>query len=205
MLTLAPEDDFLMLAIHGGKEMWWNIKWACDVGAFLASHPKLDWGAIIERARAQGCLRMVVLAASLARKFLGAAVPEFISTAESSDPIIESMIGRIAARWQADEPLGPPSHKTLSMDRMRLHDGVVRRARYVTRTWFLPGPHHVAAMPLPKGLGFAYIPLKIAHDVIALPLWRVYRQGLAQADRLREAFATSDLALAVMPASAERS
>ncbi len=203
MLTLAPEDDFLMLAIHGGKEMWWNIKWTCDIGAFLEANPNLDWAAIVARARAQGCLRMVLLAASLARKLLGAAVPEFIATAESSAPLIEAMVGRIVAHWQSAEPLGPPSHKTLSMDRMRLHDGVIRRARYIARTWFLPGPHHVAAMPLPKGLGFAYIPLKIAHDVIALPLWRVYRQGLAQADRLQEAFATSDLALAVMPASAE--
>jgi hypothetical protein len=161
MLTLAPEDDFLMLAIHGGKEMWWNIKWTCDVGAFLGAHPKLDWTAIVERARAQGCLRMVLLAVALARKYFGAAIPDFIVTAECADPAIEAMVGRIVAHWQSDGPLGPPSHKTLSMDRLRLHDGALRRARYVMRTWFLPGPHHVAAMALPKSLGFAYVPIKI--------------------------------------------
>ena len=35
VLTLAPEDTFLVLAIHGGKEMWWNIKWACDIAALI--------------------------------------------------------------------------------------------------------------------------------------------------------------------------
>ncbi len=203
MLTLAPEDDFLMLAIHGGKEMWWNIKWTCDVGAFLGAYPKLDWAAIAERARAQGCLRMVLLAVSLARKYFGAAIPDFIVAAESSDPAVAAMAGRIVAHWQSGEPLGPPSHKTLSMDRLRLHDGALRRARYVMRTWFLPGPHHVVAMPLPKGLDFLYVPIKIGHDVIALPLWRAYRQVLAQAGRLRESLMTSDLALALTPGSAE--
>ena len=203
MLTLAPEDDLLMLAIHGGKEMWWNIKWACDVAAFIGSHPNLDWVAILERARAQGCLRMVLLAISLAREYFNAAVPDAVTAAERADPIIEPMIGRIMAQWQADEPAGAPSNKTLSMDRLRLHDGVVRRARYVARTLFLPGPHHVASMPLPRGLSFAYVPIKIAHDIVALPLWRAYRQVLQQAGRLQDALSGSALALAIMPASAE--
>ena len=203
MLTLAPEDEFLMLAVHGGKEMWWSIKWACDVGAFLKANPGLDWAAVAERARLQGCLRMVLLAASLARKYLDAAVPEFIAAAERSDPAISGMVGRIAAHWRSEGPIGPPSHKILSMDRLRLHDGIARRARYVTRTWFLPGPHHVVAMPLPKSLAFAYVPIKIAHDLIALPLWKAHRGGSAQVVRWRSWLATSDLALAILPASAD--
>ena len=55
MLTLAPEDSLLLLAIHGGKEMWWNIKWACDAGAFLASHPQPRLGCHC-RARASARL-----------------------------------------------------------------------------------------------------------------------------------------------------
>ena len=203
MLRLAPEDDFLMLAIHGGKEMWWNIKWTCDIGAFLQANPNLDWAAVFERARTQGCLRMVLLAALLAQKYLGAAVPIFPAAAQSSVPLVDAMAERIAAHWQSHERLGPPSHKTLSLDRLRLHDGIVQRARYVMRTSFLPGPHHVAAIPLPKGLGFAYVPIKIAHDAIALPLWRIYQHGAEYAGRLRRAVTASDLALAIMPASSQ--
>src|SRR5205085_827456 len=49
LLTLAPEDDFIALAVHGGKEVWWNIKWACDIAAFIRSHAGLDWNVITER------------------------------------------------------------------------------------------------------------------------------------------------------------
>jgi protein O-GlcNAc transferase len=204
MLLLAPEDDLLVLAIHGGKEMWWDIKWACDFAAFIASHPTLDWTAVIARAQAQGCLRMVLLGTALARKYFTAAVPDPVIAAERADPIIAAMVGRIMEAWLADETTGPPSNLTLSMDRLRLHDGAVRRARYVARTVFLPGPQHVAAMPLPRGMSFAYVPLKIAHDVVALPLWRAYRQVAGQVERLPYALAGSDLALSVMPISAEK-
>src|SRR5258705_8568780 len=203
MLTLAPEDHFLILAIHGGKELWWRISWACDIAAFIASHEKLDWNAILERARAQGCLRMVLLAAALARRHFAAALPDAVIAAELADPAIEPMAQRVMARWLADEPGGPPSNSRLSMDRLRLHDGVGRRARYALRTWLLPGPHHVGWVALPRRLSFAYVPLKIAHDVIMLPLWRAYSHGLAQAGRLKDALARYDLVLAMMPGSAE--
>jgi protein O-GlcNAc transferase len=203
VLTLAPEDDLLILAIHGGKELWWNIKWACDIAAFIASHPKLDWMAIVERARAQGCLRMVLLATLLACKYFNTVVPDSIVAAQRADHIIEPMVERIVAHWNDDEPMGSPSNKALSMARLRLHDGVVRRARYVARTLLLPGRHHVAAMPLPKGLHFAYGPIKIAHDIVALPLWRGYRKVAAQAGRFGKALMNSDLVLAIKPASRE--
>jgi len=203
MLTLAPEDDLLILAIHGGKEMWWNIKWACDVAAFIGSHPKLDWSTVVERARAQGCLRMVLLAISLARQYFDAVVPDAIAAAERADSAIPPMVRGVMASWLSDKLATPPSNKTVSMDRVRLHDGAARRVRYVARTLLLPGRHHVAAIPLPRHLNFAYVPIKIAHDLIALPLWRAYQQGLAQAGRLQDALANSNLALAIIPASAE--
>ena len=147
MLTLAPEDTLLTLAIHGGKEMWWNIKWACDVAAFLDSHPLLDWTSVMDRARSQGCVRLVLLAAELARVFFGSAIPANVAKAVSLDRVITPMIATVVAQWQADDPAGPPSNKSVSLDRLRLHDGLLRKSRYVLKTTFLPGPHHVMAMP----------------------------------------------------------
>src|SRR5205085_7611364 len=66
MLILAPEDTVLVLALHGGKEMWCHLKWAADIAAFLHSHPALDWTAITTRARSQGCGRILLLATELA-------------------------------------------------------------------------------------------------------------------------------------------
>ncbi len=200
MLTLAPEDTFIVLAIHGGKELWWNIKWACDVADFIASHPQLDWNAIIARAKAQGCHRMLLIATALARHYLGARVPDSIVAAEIDDPGVEQIIGRIVARWEMDDPGGPPSNKTLSMDRLLLHDGIMRQASYVVRTVFLPGPQHVPIVSLPKSLNFAYIPLGLAHDLVALPIFRIYEQLAAQWDRI---LMVSPIALALAPVSAQ--
>lgn len=200
MLTFAPEDTLLVLAIHGGKELWWDIKWACDVADFMAAHPGLDWKAIAARARAQGCYRMLLVATSLARHYLGAQVPDFIATAEAQDSTVGQIVGRILARWEADDPGGPPSNKTLSMDRLRLHDGIIRRAGYVLRTLFLPGPQHVPLVAMPQSLSLAYIPIGMFHDLVALPLYRAHQRLRTLFDH---ALAVSGLALALAPVSAE--
>src|SRR5262249_7144193 len=147
MLTLAPEDTLPVIAIHGGQELWWNIKWACDAAAFIGRHPKLDWTATLERASTQGCRRLLLVAASLARKCFDALVPETMIAAERADPNVEEIVGRIVANWQADKPTGPPARKALRLDQLRLHDGALRRARHMTRSLFLPSPHQVAALP----------------------------------------------------------
>ena len=173
MRTLAPEDHLLVLAILGGKEMWRSLKWACDVAAFIGLHSNLDWIAILEHARAQGCLRILLLATSLARRHFNSAVPAAVIAAEGADPLIEPMLGRIMARWQVEGPVGPRSSRALFMDWQRLHEGFVRRTRYLARTVFLPTPHHVAKMSLPRKVSFAYFPIKIAHDIAALPIRRL--------------------------------
>jgi len=203
MLTFSPEDTFLVLAIHGGKELWWDIKWACDVADFIASHPQLDWIAIVDRARAYGCYRMLLLATSLARNFLGARVPDFIAAMEGRDPALEQIVGRIVARWQMEDTGGPPSNKTVSMDRLRLHDGMVRKTSYILRTFFLPGPQHIALTTMPKLLGFAYVPLGLAHDLIALPLYRVWKKSLEQGERVQTSLLLSSVPLPLMPVSSK--
>ncbi len=202
LFIMAPEDTLLLLAIHGGKELWWNLKWVCDIVAFIGSHPKLDWSAVLERARTQGCSRMVSLAVSLAHTYFDVGIPDDVIAAARSDPLVGRMVSSIAEQWRGDEPVSSPSNQSVSMDRLRLHDGIARRTRYVARTVFLPGPQHVAAVPLPGSLK-AYIPFKIVHDLVGLPLWRAYQQALAQTERLQYAVAGSELALAVIPGSAE--
>lgn len=202
MLTFAPEDTMIVLALHGGKELWWDIKWACDVADFIASHPALDWAEIAARARAQGCYRMLLVATALARSCLRARIPDFLIAAEKRDPRVGEILDRILARWEAEDPGGPPSNKTLSMDRLRLHDGFVRQASYVLRTLFLPGPQHIRLAALPRFLEFAYIPIGLAHDLIALPLYRLWQASKSWAGQARKALALSPLALTL--ASADR-
>ncbi len=201
MTCFAPEDTMVILAIHGGKELWWDIKWACDVADFIASHPGMDWARIVQRARAQGCYRMLLVAVSLARHYLGAKIPDFVAAAEAADPAVSGIVGRILTRWEADDPGGPPSNKTLSRDRLLLHDGPIRKVSYIMRTWFLPGPQHVPLVALPRLLNFAYIPMGLAHDLIALPVYRAYESLLLRTEQIQDALSASRLVLSLLPVS----
>jgi protein O-GlcNAc transferase len=204
MTALSAEDDLLVLAIDDGMDLWWRVQGVCGVAAFIASHPHLDWPAILDRAGPQGCLRMVLLAAALARVYFGAAVPDAVTVAERDDPRIQPMVQRVMARWLVHQPAASDCSR-LSLDRLRLHDGPVRRIRYVARTLALPGPLHVARNPFPALFTslFAYIPIKIAQDIAFLPLVRAYRYLRWQAECLRDGLASHELMLIVMPVSAE--
>ena len=72
---------FLMLAIHARRV---DIKWL-PRGRIIESHPALDWQAVLERAHRQGCVRMILLAAALAKKFFHAEMPDDIFHAVNAD------------------------------------------------------------------------------------------------------------------------
>ena len=184
MLTFSPEDSLIAMAIHGGKELWWRINWVCDVATFIAANPDLNWMAVLESAREQGCLRMVLLAVSLARIFFDASIPRNVIAMESADRRVRKMVLRIAAAWRDGSDL-PPSHKVISRDLFFLHDRAAARANYVMRTLFLPGPHHVGWLALPKHLQFAYVPLKLIHDLLMLPAWNLYQSVRGHQAKLR--------------------
>jgi protein O-GlcNAc transferase len=204
MTTLSGEDDLLVQAIDGGRDLWRRVDGPCGLAAFIGSHPNLDWAAILDRARAQGCLRLVLLAAALARIYFGAAVPDAVITAERNDPKLEPIVQRVVAHWLVKEPDASPCTR-LSPDRLRLHDGAARRVRYVARALALPGPLHIARNPFPRLFTSlpAYIPIKILHDIAFFPLMRACRYLLSQAERFRDVLATHELAPIVMPVSAE--
>ncbi len=201
---LSAEDDLIVLAILGGNELWQRASRACDVAAFIASHPDLDWTTTVERARSQGCLRRLLLAVALACHYFGAAVPDPVIAAEQADRRLAPLRQHVVTRWHANKPVR--SHDGgFSLECFLLHDTGARGARYAVRSLILPGPHHVARNPFP-GLFtslFAYCCFKIAHDIALLPFLRAFRYLLFQAKRLRDTLTGFKFALAVLPVSAE--
>jgi hypothetical protein len=205
MVTLAPEDALLSLAVRGGIELWCRISLAYDFARLIDSRPALDWAAIYERSRAQGCLRILLIGTALARRYLGVSVPNVIVAAEHADRAIEPLVQHVVRGWLARAPVGPSSAVGLTFDRLRLHDGMFRRAQYLMRILVWPAPHHIRRIPLPERLSSlsTYVPVKFMQDCALLPAMQILRNLHALGERLGHALAASRFALAVIPFPAE--
>ena len=172
---MAPEDEAALLVIHGGKEEWTKLKWLADLAAFIRATPEIDWPAVQTAARRGRYDRMLRLAAILLDRVYAIR----IATAKP-DAALTTLAGTIIARWHAEAGAAEPEAATisrLSPTRLALCDGPAARARYILRTITTPRAAHYRIVRLPDRLTFLYIPLKLAHDYAALPLWRRLRRA----------------------------
>jgi hypothetical protein len=74
----SPEDQLLLLCIHGSRHQWERLIWICDI-ALLMKHETIDWSRLIARAQSLRCERMVYLGLLLAHQLLAAPLPEAIA------------------------------------------------------------------------------------------------------------------------------
>ena len=166
VLALESEDLLLSLAVHGAKEHWARLKWLCDLAELLRQRPNLDWVQLLDRARRQGCLRMLLLGLDLAASVLGARLPPDLP----SDSVSAGLATDLRARL-FEPGFEPPSIFLLCRFGWRLRERTRDRMRYALRTAATPRVQHFSIIRLPAWLFFAYVPIKLAHDYLLLPLW----------------------------------
>ena len=168
--TLSLEDTLLVACLHGSKERWWRLLWVADVAALLHRHPALDWAAIVDRARAAGAQRMLLLGIGLARELFASALPERVAAAIDGDATLSRLVKEIAHDVSAPRlPSGPPDRLSLYYWRLRERSG--DRLRYIWRTLTTPRFQHYGMIRLPDALFGGYVVVKLAHDYVLLPLW----------------------------------
>ena len=96
--SLDPEDMLLVLCVNGAFHLWSKLLMVCDVAELVQTHQGWDWPWIVERARAQGLLRMLLLGLSLAAELVEAPVPWEVSGLAARDPAVTSP-ARLGAAW----------------------------------------------------------------------------------------------------------
>jgi hypothetical protein len=128
----------------------------------------MRWTELIERARAMGILRMVLLAVNLASEVFGVMPDAAAAKAIARDPevaqlateIVESLF-EINGRRHHDERLIAESGRLHMRMRERLRD----RIRYVVRLTTRPAVEDWQAIDLPAWLSFLYPLLRPARLV----------------------------------------
>lgn len=81
---LPPEEDLLILCVHGARHCWSRLLWICDLAELLRAFPGLDGERLRHLARRAGVSRAVTLGLILAQNLLGADLPPSLRAACSS-------------------------------------------------------------------------------------------------------------------------
>jgi hypothetical protein len=123
--VFSPEDTLVLLAVHGAKDFWARLLWACDVAALVSANT-LVWEVALERARRWGCLRMTRLALAMAAHSLPTACPAWVEHRLGDDASVQRLIEQLArgaarGRWQQ------------LLYRWRLADGSLQGLVYIGR------------------------------------------------------------------------
>ncbi len=172
ILSLAPEDELIVLCVHGSKEKWSKLKWVADVAEFVRSHPALDWSGLFSRAEAQGIARMLRLGLSLAKQLLDAPIPLAISPWLDADRVGTEMSQQLSRSFFEHRTETEQSIYEISRFHWAMRERFSDRWRYFYRTVTQPRVQHFGGIRLPDSLFFLYVPYKLVHDYIALPIWK---------------------------------
>lgn len=167
--TLTPEDQLLVVCVHGSKHVWLVLRWLCDVAALLDRVPEMNWARVREQARRAGCWRAVALGLHLAHELLGAPVPEPVLRAIASERGIGAAAAMVGERLFLGDG-GIAAAKQVRFQRClaeRLRDRLwIDLGPLVHRLYDLvtPGERDQAALPLParlRGLYYALRPVRL--------------------------------------------
>ena len=178
--TLSPEDEFIMLSVHGGKEEWARLKWPADLAAFVIASPELDWSVVAERAQETGVRRIVDLGVLLLYQAFAIRTPLLVQS------IRDNTVRHFAAEVQrrmgvaaAARGVGVPADVyKVSRMRLRLRERRRDQLRYVVRTIMTPRRIHFTLVPLPDPLHPLYVLVKLGIDYVLLPVWLIGKRLL---------------------------
>jgi len=180
ILSLALEDLLLVLSMHGSKHEWAEIRWICDLVGLIERHPRIDLDTALARARDHGCGRMLLVGMGLGRRVLGTELPPSILRQLDEDRTATALVTRITDRLLRGQRV-PDSPDRVSMFLIRVHERKLDRVRYVIRTLATPRIEHMRLIVLPPWLRGLYVPLKLVHSYVLIPLWRGARRARALA------------------------
>lgn len=96
--TLSNEDLLLGLCVHGTKHLWERLVWVCDVAELVNAGRVSDWEYVIERARASGLERMLLLGLRLADELVGARLPDDVRRKAFGDEDVRALSATVRAR-----------------------------------------------------------------------------------------------------------
>lgn len=175
ILSLSPEDELIVLCIHGCKEEWAKLKWVIDVAEFMRSQAFLNWSDVINRASSQGVARIVRIGILLAVELVQIEIPDYLNDWAKGDTravsLVKDLTDEFFSKDKSELDIWKPGYFHWAM-RERLRD----RFLYLLLTLTQPRIQHFADIHIPDQLFLLYWPYRFLHDFIALPIWKIIKK-----------------------------
>jgi hypothetical protein len=177
VLSFRGEDLLILLCVHGTKDLWFRIKWICDIAQFIDGH-EINWNHVLREATRLRARRKLLLGCFLSYDLLDSKVPEEILLRISRDPVIKVCAEAIVQRLSLE-------HRTFTdFERAALYfktdDAVKDKAKRCLRYVFLylrllvvPTDDDRRFLKLPNWLSSAYClvrPIRIIAKYRANPI-----------------------------------
>jgi Uncharacterised nucleotidyltransferase len=134
--ALSPEDELILICIHGAKHFWEQLSYIADVAAFV-SKQELDWERVESAAEEVGGERMLYVGLRLAADLLGAPLPEKVGALVRSDRIVGRLTDQIM-QWLPAAGSPPPGILGRALFRIRMRGGFFPGVAYLFRLSFSP-------------------------------------------------------------------
>jgi hypothetical protein len=117
--VFAVEDDLLLLAVHGAKDLWARLLWVADVAELVKQSKQFDWTEAFARAESMKSARMLRLSLTLATEIPGLTLPRYATELLGKDSTAIKLATTIRRRL---------------LGLTRMSDGVLARSLYRIRT-----------------------------------------------------------------------
>ena len=134
--ALSPEDELVLICIHGGKHFWEQLSYIADVASFV-SRQRLDWGRVMAAADEVGARRMLFVGLRLAADVLDAPLREDMARVVPTDPDVTRLAKQIV-RWLPAAGSAPPGIFKRALFRMRMRGNTISSFPYLLRLSFSP-------------------------------------------------------------------
>jgi hypothetical protein len=167
LLTMAREDLFVAMCVHGAHNHRWNeLEFIAALGAWGATAMPSDWLRLLNRAARLGCRRRVTIGCLLMREMTGVTLPAYVDALIARDALAVRLAR--AAREAlfvtgleptVSTPLGGIVWESLCLDRAAIMPG-----HFVVRV-LTPGAHDWDSGRIPSRLpGLYYLsrPVRLA-------------------------------------------
>lgn len=158
--TLAADDLFVALAVHGAKHLWSRIGWILDIAALLDSET-LNAGRVAEIATRHHLKRVVAVACILAERISNVRMPPQMSELAGEDPrasVIASALFEDAIHGSQRYLPESLAYYTMSAS---LRERWTDRARLFIRLLLTPSSSEWRLVRLQGGARWLYYPIRI--------------------------------------------